>query len=226
MSPDLVLLDGKRYVVVALKDITERKRMEEELRRHTEHLEELVAARTGELLQSEARYRSLYHTIADGIFVMGADGRIDDVNDSACAQLGYRREELIGMPVSAISARPDFNLGEIVDRLRAADSLSYETSHRRKDGAIIPVELSVTLIEYRGRPAVLGVARDITERKRAAESLQFTQFAVDHTADAAFWMTEDARFFYVNEAACRALGACPSNRCKGERQCYNPVCRT
>ncbi len=332
VSPDLVLLDGKRYVVVALKDITERKRMEEELRRHTEHLEELVAARTGalresekryrslvendpdiiqrfdrdlrrlyvnpafepatgvpaqaalgktdrelelpehlipfweeavrtifrtgerriigfemptphgprhyeahlvpefapdgstehvlaitrditehvrmeeELRESEERYRSLYHTIADGVFVMGADERIEDVNDSACTQLGYTREELIGMPVAAISARPDFNLGKILDRLRTAGSLSYETTHRRKDGAIIPVELSIASVEYRGRPAVLGVARDISERKRAQESLQFTQFAVDHTADAAFWMTEDARFFYVNEAACRALG--------------------
>ena len=332
VSPDLVLLDGKEYVVVALKDITERKRMEEELRRHAEHLEELVAARTGELQESEKRYRSLaendpdiiqrfdrdlrrlyvnpafepatgvsaqaalgktdrelelpehliplweqavrnvfrtgerqiigfemptpqghrhyeahlvpefapdgstehvlaithdvtervqmeetlrgseeryrslYHTIADGIFVMGADGRIDDVNDSACAQLGYTREELIGLPIAAISARSDFRLEEILDRLRTAGRLSYETAQRRKDGAMVPVELSITGIEYRGQPAILGVARDITERKRAQEALQFTQFAVDHTADAAFWMTDDARFFYVNDAACQALG--------------------
>ena len=108
--------------------------MEEELRRSSEHLAELVETRTGELEESETRYRSLYHTIADGIFVMGADGQIEDVNDSACAQLGYTREELIGMPVAAISARADFHPGEILDRLRAAGSLSYETAHRRKDG--------------------------------------------------------------------------------------------
>ncbi|MCL5281768.1 MAG: PAS domain S-box protein [Planctomycetes bacterium] len=172
VSPDLVRLDGKPHVVVALKDITERKRMEEELRRHAEHLEELVAARTGELQESEARYRSLYHSIADGIFVVGVDGQIDDVNESACAQLGYTRAELIGMPLSAVSARPDFHLGKVFDRLRAAGSLSYETAHRRKDGTIVPVELSVTLLEYRGRQAVLGVARDIAERKRAEEALR------------------------------------------------------
>jgi PAS domain S-box-containing protein len=206
VSPALVRLGGAPYVLVALKDITQRKQMEEELRQHAEHLEDLVAARTGELQDSETRYRSLYHTIADGIFVMGTEGRIEDVNDSACTQLGYTRAELLGRPVAAISARADFHLGEVFDRLRAAGSLSYETAHRRKDGTIIPVELSVSLTEYRGRPAVLGVARDITERKRVQEALQFTQFAIDHTADAAFWMTEDARFCYVNEAACQALG--------------------
>jgi PAS domain S-box-containing protein len=198
--------DGRWYADGVFSEITERKRMEEELREHAEHLEELVAARTSELQDSEARYRSLYHTIADGVFVMGVEGRIEDVNDSACAQLGYTRAELIGMPVSAVSARSDFNLGEIFARLRATGSLSYETTHRRKDGSIVSVELSVTPIEYRGRPAILGVARDITERKRAEETLRFTQFAIDHTADAAFWMTEDAGLFYVNEAACRTLG--------------------
>jgi PAS domain S-box-containing protein len=51
-----------------------------------------------------------------------------------------------------------------------------------------------------------GMVHDITDRKRMEESLRFTQFAVDHMADAAFWMTDDARIFYVNEAACQALG--------------------
>jgi len=47
--------------------------------------------------------------------------------------------------------------------------------------------------------------KESATHKRAEEKLRFTQFAVDHTADAEFWMTNDARFFYVNEAACRAL---------------------
>jgi PAS domain S-box-containing protein len=198
--------DGQWYADGIFSDINERKRMEDELRQYAEHLEEMVAARTGELQESEARYRSLYHTIVDGIFVVDEKGQIADVNDSVCAQLGYTREELIGIPVSAVSARPDFALDKVFDKLHATGSLSYETEHRRKDGGIVPVELSVASIEYQGRPAVLGVARDITKRRRAEESLQFTQFAVDRMADAAFWMTEDAKLFYVNEAACQALG--------------------
>ena len=52
----------------------------------------------------------------------------------------------------------------------------------------------------------MAVYLDITDRRRAEEALRITQFAIDHMADAAFWMTADARFFYVNQAACRALG--------------------
>jgi PAS domain S-box-containing protein len=58
-----------------------------------------------------------------------------------------------------------------------------------------------------GQPAFVdGTILDITERKRAEESLRFTQFTVDHTADAAFWIDRDARFLHVNESACASLG--------------------
>jgi PAS domain S-box-containing protein len=204
---------GQWYADGVFSEITVRKRLEEEIRRHAEHLEELVAARTGELGESEARYRSLYHTIADGIFVMGAEGRIEDVNDSACAQLGYTRAELVGLPVSAVSAGPDFNLGEIFDRLRATGSLSYETVHRRKDGGIVPVELSLALVEYRGRPAILGVARDITARKQAEtalrESRQRLQAVVEGTSDAVYLKDLQGRYLLFNSAAGRFVGKSP-----------------
>jgi PAS domain S-box-containing protein len=242
LSSSLVVLDGRRYILVALKDITERKRMEEELRLHAEHLEELVTARTSELRESEARHRGLYHTIADGIFVMGAEGRIDDVNDSACAQLGYTREELIGLPVPAISARPDFQLDEIMDRLRVAGSLSYETAHRRKDGTIIPVELSVALVEYRGRPAVLGVARDITERKQAeevlAESRQRYRGLVEKINDWAWEVDANCVYTYASPRALELLGYAPEeivgktpfdfmlpDEAERVRNAFWPICR-
>lgn len=53
---------------------------------------------------------------------------------------------------------------------------------------------------------IIEYVRDITDRKRAEEALRLTQFSVDHAGDAAYWTGLDAKFFYVNEEACRALG--------------------
>ncbi|RKY23007.1 MAG: hypothetical protein DRP79_09860, partial [Planctomycetota bacterium] len=54
--------------------------------------------------------------------------------------------------------------------------------------------------------AIETLEKEIAERKRIEKDLQLTQFAVDHLSDAAFWIGADARFLYVNEAACKSLG--------------------
>ncbi len=82
----------------------------------------------------------------------------------------------------------------------------FEALLRRRDGSILTCSLFARFIDKTDHRLLMAVYLDITDRKRAEEVLRFTQFAIDHMADAAFWMTSDARFFYVNQAACRALG--------------------
>lgn len=82
----------------------------------------------------------------------------------------------------------------------------FETLLRRGDGAVRNCSLFGRFIDRTGHRLLTVVYLDITDRKQTEEALRFTQFAIDHMADAAFWMTSDARFFYVNQAACRALG--------------------
>jgi len=129
---------------------------------HDRYLAEL------EQKQSEERFRTLFEYAGDAIFINDLEGRFLDANQTACERLGYSKEELIGLSVAAISPP---QLGPPVDEplgtIQQLGSSTFETVHLGRDGTAIPVELIVTMIDLGGRPAVLGIARDITERKRA-----------------------------------------------------------
>ena len=131
--------------------------------------------RLSQVYTSESKYRDLFDTVVDGIFIIDEHGLFKEVNAGACAQLGYSRKELINMSVTQVSARPNLHLGELFAELEQKRSLSYQTSHRRKDGTVIPVELALTMMNQNGVKRVLGVARNIADRKRADDERQELQ---------------------------------------------------
>ena len=94
------------------------------------------------------------------------EGRILDANSAACRQLGYSREELLGMTTSQIDVA-EFAAGfkERLRRQLAAGTLICEGLHRTKNGRIIPVEVTSSTIQFDHQVAVLAILRDITERK-------------------------------------------------------------
>jgi PAS domain S-box-containing protein len=102
----------------------------------------------------------------------GPDGRIADVNRSACRVLGYSRQELLSMKVcdidQAVSAE---SWPEVWKQLRQEGFLVQESSLRRKDGGEIPVELGVSYVEYDGAQYACTIARDIRERQKTAAEL-------------------------------------------------------
>ncbi len=159
-----------------------------------EDITDRIAAQRA-LLSSESRYRQLFNSANDAIFVHsidnGGEGRILDVNDVACHRLGYRREELLGQSARDIVAESWRGmLAAIEFRLLEQGHIVYEIEQVAKDGDRIPVEISVHLFELEGRPAALSIARDITERKRAQEELaafnrHLGQLVADRTEDLA-----------------------------------------
>jgi PAS domain S-box-containing protein len=127
------------------------------------------SARTEQALrESEYHYQTLFDNAGDAIFIHNLTGRYLEVNRVACESLGYTREELLRMTPADVNA-PEFvsQIPERIARLREADFIFFETVYLRRDGTAVPVELNSRMIEYAGGPAVLSIARDITERKRA-----------------------------------------------------------
>ena len=145
LNAELIELGGKRCVVILIEDITERKRVTEQL----------------ELLKASI------DTHFDAAYWMDASNRFVYVNDTACKGLGYAREELLGQPVTLVAPRATAQrLEGVWKSLRETAFFTRETVHRRKDGSEFPVEIVASYVRFDGKEFNCGFARDITERKR------------------------------------------------------------
>jgi len=133
-------------------DITERKKVEEAVQ------------------ASEEKFRTLFDSAADAIFIHDLDGNILEVNEVACERLGYKKEKIVNMTLADID-RPKQAVGtpKRIEELYQRGHIFFETAHEHKDGNVIPIELSSRIIDYEGKPVALSIARDITERKLAEE---------------------------------------------------------
>ncbi len=211
VSNTLVEMGGERRVVAILRDITERKRAEAELKRYQEHLEELVAQRTAELVESEDRLRKIFEFTKDAIFVEKPTGEIVDVNQATCAMLGYTKDELLTMDVAGV-VPPEVaaTLAKTIQHRTVQEGVYIETEDMRKDGRRVPVEVSCTLVSIKGEERVIAILRDISERKQAEKALRESEERFrkmfDNTKDAIFIERLDGGFVDVNKAACAMLG--------------------
>jgi PAS domain S-box-containing protein len=179
-----------RGVVVTSRDVTERKRAEEEARRLNESLEQRVAERTvrlqatfTKLEERERRFRQLFENSADALFVHDEQGGFVDCNAAACRALGYTREELLQLSVADVAThliseeerreKKGNTLWERAMQGTPGRIVGFEENElQRKDGTIFPVEVGVGAIEYEGRQLIFASVRDTTERKRTEEELR------------------------------------------------------
>ena len=120
-------------------------------------------------MEHRERYTAIIRSAMDAFWMIDHDGSFLDVNDAACALLGYSREELLSMKVSDVEAMesPE-DVAHHIRRVIESGHDRFETRHMRKDGSIIDTEVSVKFIDIKGGQFYAFI-RDITERKRAEE---------------------------------------------------------
>ena len=118
--------------------------------------------------------------ISDAILVVGMDGRFIHVNRSACMRLGYSYEELLQLsPADIDTPEAAAKVPERTKAILEQGKLVFETTQVSKDGIPTQVELNSRLIEFDGKPAILSVARDITERKQMESALHRAKEAAE-----------------------------------------------
>jgi len=169
--------------VGATIDITERKRLEQDLLR----------------TQFSMDHASV------GVLWTGPKANILSVNPRHCQLLGYTAEELINMHIYDLD--PNFPLETWVEHranLRRAGSAVFETLHRRKDGTLIPVEVATTYIPFQSEDLAVSFVQDISERKQVRDALQASEerlqlsisvgnigiFDHDHRTNTVYWSPE------------------------------------
>jgi PAS domain S-box-containing protein len=146
-SARTLIWGGEEQFQVVYQDITERK-------------------------QAEAEYRSIIRASMDSFWLTDMQGHFLDVNEAYCRLIGYSRDELLNMSIKDVEEIE--RAEDIKERIRKIEEVGYdhfETRHRRKDGGIVDVEISVNYLSTAGGRMFVFL-RDITERKRMEEELR------------------------------------------------------
>ncbi|HLO33253.1 MAG TPA: PAS domain S-box protein, partial [Anaerolineales bacterium] len=184
------------YFISQIQDITERKQAE------------------AALLESINQFRTLFEASPDAIMLLDPSGNwpILDCNTAACEMNGYARDELIGQSVDILNAIPGVasERTAYLERIRQANILRYETLHRHKNGTMFPIEVSTSVISLNGRDVILGIDRDITERKQAENSLKAEREKAQKYLDIAGVMMlaldPNGTVTLINQKGCEILG--------------------
>ncbi len=130
------------------------------------------------LRSSEERFRTLFNSGNDAIIVHpfnpgGESGNFLEVNDVACQRLGYTKEELLTMGTQDIDKSLDAEeVQRLSDELERSGRVVFTSAHQAKEGTIIPVEISARKVMLGDQPAIMSIARDITERRRHEAELR------------------------------------------------------
>lgn len=155
-------LQGEPALITTLVDVTDIKKAEEERARLYQENEKYYRERIAE----QERLGAVLRATNDGFCIMGNDTRFQHVNDAWCLMLGYTRDEMLSLAMSDLDVQqpPDLVRQRLQDVRERGHGL-VETRHRRKDGTVIDVEISINY--YHKENVFFSFLRDISGRKRS-----------------------------------------------------------
>lgn len=186
---ELSLEIGKSLISITAEDITDSKRVEQEI------------------LESEEKYKALFKANADPIFLVGQDsGTIVDVNKAACDLYGYSRDDFLGMNIVGIAIDPD----KTAENIQEAIPFTPLDYHMHRSGRVFPVELSTVMVEIKGVKTVITTTRDITKRLMVEDAIRqirrnFETF-FNTTDDFLFVISKTGVILEINRTVIQRLG--------------------
>jgi len=174
------------------QDISERKQSEEAL------------------IRSEYQYRNLFETANDAIIIFEPDTEIIlEANPSACEIYGFSKNELVGLSLKTLSINVVAGEKQIQQTLDLKRYKNFETQQINRDGRLISFLINASFIEFEGKPAILSINHDITDRKIAEEKLYNSELQFrtvwENSADGMRLTNSDGIILLVNKAFCKLV---------------------
>ena len=181
--------------IESIRDITENKRKDEELR------------------ESEEKYRTFFKTSRDCVFITSIDGRWMDMNDAAIELFGYSsRDELMQVKVPNLYVKAAERTKIVKTMLKGGFVKDYPIDMRRKDGAVINTLLTSTVrYDVAGNTTgLMGTIKDITKRKKAEDLLNRSEAKYrnifENAMEGIYQTTMEGRFITANNALAHMIG--------------------
>ncbi|SMB89427.1 PAS domain S-box-containing protein [Deinococcus hopiensis KR-140] len=208
LSIEAMSFAGEASLLFMMVNITTRKRIERELK------------------ETRELFEALFKESPDAILLMDphatdVNWKIVACNEAACTMNGFVAGELVGQSVRVLDAvnviaPTEAELQEqqrFLEQLRQSGHVHFENVHRRKDGSVYPVEISTTVVYVGGRELVLGIDRDVTERKRTEEVVAQSEVRfrslVQNSTDVISVLNRGGYFMYASPSMTRFLGYKP-----------------
>ena len=155
ISSKKIEVNGQKAFFGIVRDIGERKRIEQTLRAR------------------EERFQTLFDRASEGILIISTNGKLIAANESFAKMHGFTPQEMQTMNLHDLDPPDSAKLiHERMRRLLSGESLTFEVENYRKDGSIFPLEVSASLIHVDGEPVVQSFVRDITELRQTQLELQ------------------------------------------------------
>ena len=161
-----------------VRDVTERRLLEEQVHRYTTRLEQAVNERTQQLVASQERYKALFDLVADSVFMVGDDGVIVAVNKREEQALGYSEQQVVGRSVlDVVLPRYHDDMRALLAKIHAGERQvpTQEVTVRDAAGKETPVEMDLILVRGSDHTWVMVQLRDITDRKRLERQMHTYQ---------------------------------------------------
>lgn len=151
-------------------------------------------------------YKAVVERLNDGFLAVDVtQGIIVEVNQAYAVMTGYTMDELIGQHINTLDISGNWQaIGTRFENGAAQDATVFETVHQCKDGGLMQLEMTLySLVDHH---QYFAICRHVASETNLAEHLLLAQLSLDQTQDATFRMDDQARFLYVNDAACAHLG--------------------